>query len=130
MRRPIKAHLVNRPVNRSNRTVYQYEPVELSFFNSNLNSTGTHRFPAKPDWYTGAGPSDLTGPVGKLNPDPEGGSRKTGRGGGHRQASVVRCGCHPGASQPAPPARVQLNASSPREGAERDATASSRAEFA
>ena len=64
MRRPIKAHLVNRPVyrskpvthailnldlnsnrsnrpvNRSNRPVYRYEPVELSFLNSNLNSTG------------------------------------------------------------------------------------------
>ena len=72
MRRPIKAHLVNRPVyrskpvthailnlnlnsnrpiNRSNRPVYQYEPVELIF----LNSTGTDRFPAKPDRYTGTG---------------------------------------------------------------------------
>ena len=57
MRRPIKAHLVNRsnrPVYRSklvthailnlhlnsNRPVYRYEPVELSFLNSNLNSTG------------------------------------------------------------------------------------------
>ena len=64
MRRPIKAHLVNRsnrpvyhskpvthailnldlnsnrPVNRSNRPVYRYEPVELSFLNSNLNSSG------------------------------------------------------------------------------------------
>ena len=42
MRQPIKAHLVNRsnrPVNRSNRPVYRYEPVELSFLNSNLNST-------------------------------------------------------------------------------------------
>ena len=83
MRRPIKAHLVNRsnrpvyrskpvthailnldlnsnrsnrPVNRFNRPVYQYEPVELSFLNSNLNSTGTDRFPAKPDRYTGTGP--------------------------------------------------------------------------
>ena len=60
MRRPIKAHLVNRsnrpvyrskPVthailnldlnsNRSNRPVYRYEPIELSFLNSNFNSTG------------------------------------------------------------------------------------------
>ena len=83
MRRPIKAHLVNRsnrpvyhsnpvthailnldlnsnrsnrPVNRSNRPVYRYEPVELSFLNSNLNSTGTDRFPAKSDQYTGTGP--------------------------------------------------------------------------
>ena len=60
MRRPIKAHLVNRsnrPVyrykpitqailnldlnsNRSNRPVNRYEPVELSFLNSNLNLTG------------------------------------------------------------------------------------------
>ena len=76
MRRPIKAHLVNRsnrPVyrskpithailnldlnsNQSNRPVYRYEPVELSFLNSNLNSTGTDRFPAKPDRYTGTGP--------------------------------------------------------------------------
>ena len=66
MRRPIKAHLVNQ----SNRLVYRskpvthailnldyrYEPVELSFLNSNLNSTGTDRFPAKPDRYTGTGP--------------------------------------------------------------------------
>ena len=69
MRRPIKAHLVNRsnrPVYRSkpvthailhldlnsNRPVNRYEPVELSF----LNSTGTDRFPAKPDRYTGTGP--------------------------------------------------------------------------
>ena len=71
MRRPIKAHLVNRsvnrsnrpvyrskpvthailnldlntnrPVNRSNRSVYRYEPVELSFLNSNLNLTGFYR---------------------------------------------------------------------------------------
>ena len=77
MRRPIKAHLVNRsnrPVYRSkpvthailnldlnsnrsvNRPVYRYEPVELSFLNSNLNSTGTDRFPTKPDRYTGTGP--------------------------------------------------------------------------
>ena len=76
MRRPIKAHLVNRsnrpvyrskPVthailnldlnsNRSNRPVYRYEPVELSFLNSNLNSIGTDRFPAKPDRYTDTGP--------------------------------------------------------------------------
>ena len=76
MRRPIKAHLVNRsnrPLyhsksvthailnldlnsNRSNWPVYRYETVELSFLNSNLNSTGTDRFPAKPDRYTGTGP--------------------------------------------------------------------------
>ena len=83
MRRPIKAHLVNRSnrpvyrskpvthailnldlnsnrsnrlVNRSNRPVYRYEQVELSFLNSNLNSTGTDRFSAKPDRYTGTGP--------------------------------------------------------------------------
>ena len=71
MRRPIKAHLINRsnrPVNRSNqpvyrskpvthailnldlnsnrlvnRSVYRYEPVELSFLNSNLNLTGFYR---------------------------------------------------------------------------------------
>ena len=76
MRRPIKAHLVNR-VNRSNRPVYQskpvthailnldlnsnrpvyrYKPVELSFLNSNLNLIGTDRFSAKPDRYTGTGP--------------------------------------------------------------------------
>ena len=71
MKRLIKAHLVNRsnrpvyrskPVthailnldlnsNRSNRPVYRYEPVELSV----LNSTGTDRFSAKPDRYTGTG---------------------------------------------------------------------------
>ena len=73
MKQPIKAHLVNRsnrPVYRSkpvthvilnldlnsNRPVYQNEPVELSFFNSNLNSTGTDRFLAKQDRYTGTGP--------------------------------------------------------------------------
>ena len=83
MRRPIKAHLINRsnrpvyrskpvthailnlnlnsnrsnrPVNRSNRPVYRYEPVELSFLNSNLNLTGFYRFPAKPVRYTGTGP--------------------------------------------------------------------------
>jgi len=71
MRRTIKAYFVNRsnrPVNRSNRPVYRskpvthailnlvyrYEPVELSFLNSNLNLTGT--VPAKPDRYTGTGP--------------------------------------------------------------------------
>ena len=56
MCRPIKAHRIGRPVNRPNRPVYRYEPVELSFFNSNLNSTGTDWFPAKPDRYTGTGP--------------------------------------------------------------------------
>ena len=84
MRRPIKAHLVNRPVyqskpvthailnldlnsNRSNRpvnrSVYQYEPVELNFLNLNLNLTGFYRFPAKPVRYTGTGPRqfDWTG---------------------------------------------------------------------
>ena len=72
MRRPIKAHLVNRPVyrskpvthailnldlnsnrpvNRSNRPVYQYEPIELSFLNLNLNFElgPVDRF----DWFTG-----------------------------------------------------------------------------
>ena len=80
MRRPIKAHLVNRsnwsvyrskPVTHailnldlnSNRPVYRYEPVELSFLNSNLNLTGFYRFPAKPVRYTGTGPRrfDRTG---------------------------------------------------------------------
>ena len=90
MRRPIKAHLVNRSnrpvyrskpvthailnldlnsnrsnrlVNRSNRPVYRYEPVELSFLNLNLNLTGFYRFPTKPVWYTGTGPCrfDRTG---------------------------------------------------------------------
>ena len=79
MRRPIKAHLVNRPVyrskpvthailnldlnsNQSNRPVN--EPVELSFLNSNLNLIGFYRFPAKPVRYTSTGPAGLTGPVG------------------------------------------------------------------
>ena len=80
MRRPIKAHLVNRsnrpvnrskpvthailnlnlnsnrlnrPVNRSNRPVYRYEPIELSFLNLNLNSTGNDRFLTKPDQFGG-----------------------------------------------------------------------------
>ena len=50
----------NRPVNRS---VYWYEPVELSFFNSNLNLTSFYRFPTKPIRYTGTGPRrfDRTG---------------------------------------------------------------------
>ena len=78
MRRPIKAHLVNRsnrpnrpvyrskpvthailnldlnsnrsnrPVNQSNRPVYRYEPIELSFLNSNFKLTDFYRFPAKP----------------------------------------------------------------------------------
>ena len=89
MRRPIKAHLVNRsnrpvyrsksathailnldlnsnrsnrPVNRSNRPVYRYEPVELSFLNSNFNSTGF-----RPN-RTGIPVPDrtgLAGPIGK-----------------------------------------------------------------
>ena len=89
MRRPIKAHLVNRsnrpvyrskpvthailnldlnsnrsnrPINRSNRPVYQYEQFELSFLNLNLNSTGTDQFPPKLDQYTGNGPDGLAGP--------------------------------------------------------------------
>ena len=47
----------------SNRPVYRYEPVELSFLNSNLNLTGFYRFPAKPVRYTGIGPRrfDRTG---------------------------------------------------------------------
>ena len=40
----------------SNRPVYRYEPVVLRNLSSNLNSTGTDRFPAKPDRYTGTGP--------------------------------------------------------------------------
>ena len=80
MRRPIKAHLVNRsnrpvyrskpvthailnldlnsnrPVNRSNRPVYRYELVELSFLNLNLNLTDFYMFPTKPVRYTGTGP--------------------------------------------------------------------------
>ena len=82
MRRPIKAHLINRsnrpvyrskpvthailnldlnsnrsnrPVNWSNRTVYRYEPVELSILNSNLNLTGFYRFLVKPVRFTGTG---------------------------------------------------------------------------
>ena len=75
MRRPIKAHLVNRsnrpvnrsnqPVNRSNRPVYRYEPVELSFLNSNLNATGTDQFPAKPDRY--APPAPIPTPHSKAS---------------------------------------------------------------
>ena len=62
----------NRPVYRSNRPVYWYEPVELRILNSNLNSTGTDRFLAKPDRYTGTGPGDLAGPVAKWNPGHDG----------------------------------------------------------
>ena len=32
------------------------KPFELRNLNSNLTSTGTDRFPAKPDRYTGTGP--------------------------------------------------------------------------
>ena len=80
MRRPIKAHLVNRsnrpvyhskPVTHailnldlnSNRPVYRYEPIELSFLNSNLNLTSTDRFPAKPDRYTAVSYTHLTLPT-------------------------------------------------------------------
>src|SRR6185312_10284782 len=41
MRRPIKAHLVNRsnrPVNRSNRPVYRSKPVTHAILNLDLNS--------------------------------------------------------------------------------------------
>ena len=92
MRRPIKAHLINRsnrpvnrskpvthailnldlnsnwsnrPVNRSNRPVYRYEPVELSFFNSNLNSTSTDRFRPNRTGIPVPDPGGLVGPVGK-----------------------------------------------------------------
>ena len=47
MRRPIKAHLVNR----SNRPVYRSKPVTHAILNLDLNSTGTDQFPAKPDRY-------------------------------------------------------------------------------
>ena len=47
----------NRPVNRSNRPVYRYEPVVLRNLNSNLNSIGTYRSPAIPV-------PELTGLVG------------------------------------------------------------------
>ena len=53
--KPVTHAILNLDLN-SNRPVYRYEPVELSFLNSNLNSTGTDRFPAKPDRYTGTGP--------------------------------------------------------------------------
>ena len=67
MRRPIKAHLVNR----SNRLVYRSKPVTHAILNLDLNSnrsnqvvyryepvdsTGTDRFSAKPDRYTDTGP--------------------------------------------------------------------------
>ena len=81
MRRPIKAHLVNRsnrlvnrskPVthailnldlnsNRSNRPVYRFEPVELSFLNLNLNLTG---FRPNRSGIPVPDPAGLTGPVG------------------------------------------------------------------
>ena len=54
----------------SNRPVYRYEPIELSFLNLNLNSTGTDRFPAKQNRYTGTEPRRFGQSVGKLNPVP------------------------------------------------------------
>ena len=75
MGRPIKAHRIWRPVNRSNRettfkpsdflvktlltgqtgpvnrsdrSVYRSEPVTHVLLNLDLNSTGFHRFPVKP----------------------------------------------------------------------------------
>ena len=46
MRRPIKAHLVNRsnrPVNRSNRPVYRSKPVTHAILNLDLNSNRSNR---------------------------------------------------------------------------------------
>ena len=54
----------NRPINRSNRPVYQYEPFAQKILNSNLTSTGLDRFPAKPVRYTGTKPS-LFGRTGR-----------------------------------------------------------------
>ena len=65
-RLPIKptGYQSNRPVNRSNRPVYRYEPVVLR----NLNSAGTDRFPAKPDRYTGTGPHRFGRTGGQVKP--------------------------------------------------------------
>ena len=46
MRRPIKAHLINRsnrPVNRSNRPVYRSKPVTHAILNLDLNSNRSNR---------------------------------------------------------------------------------------
>ena len=46
MRRPIKAHLVNRsnqPVNRSNRPVYRFKPVTHAILSLDLNSNRSNR---------------------------------------------------------------------------------------
>src|SRR6185437_2038819 len=46
MRRPTKAHLVNRsnrPVNRSNRPVYRSKPVTHAILNLDLNSNRSNR---------------------------------------------------------------------------------------
>ena len=46
MRRPIKAHLINRsnrPVNRSNRPVYRSKPVTHVILNLDLNSNRSNR---------------------------------------------------------------------------------------
>ena len=40
MGQPIKAHRIWRPVNRSNRPVYQSEPITHAILNLDLNSTG------------------------------------------------------------------------------------------
>ena len=51
--------------NRSNRPVYRYEPIELSFLNSNFNSTG---FRPNRTGIPVPDPGGLAGPVGKLRP--------------------------------------------------------------
>ena len=56
----------NRPVNRSNRSVSQSEPVEHAILNLNLNLTG---FRPNRSGIPVPDPAGLTGPVSKLNSD-------------------------------------------------------------
>ena len=56
----------NRQVNRSNRPVYRYEPVELSFLNSNLN------FEFGPVWYRPKPKPGWTSQTGQTGPVPTG----------------------------------------------------------
>ena len=88
MRRPIKAHLVNRsnrpvyrskPVthailkldlnsnrsNRPNRLVYRFKPITHAILNLDLNSTGFRSNRSGKPLPEGGG---LTGPVGIINP--------------------------------------------------------------
>ena len=58
----------NRPVNRSNRPVYRYEPFTQRILNSNLTWTG---FRPNRSGIPVPGPAGLAGPIGNVNPGPD-----------------------------------------------------------